>query len=510
MKKVNSLNIAKNTLFLYVRMICIMAVTLYTSRVVLNVLGATDYGIYQTVGGIAGMLAFVNSALATGSSRFLTVELGRGDSRRLKTMFSSLLAAHFVLATLIIIIGEPLGIWYINTKLNIPEGQIFAAKIIYQFSLVTAFMNITQVPYSSVIIAQENMKIYAYISLIEALLKLLIAFAISISPIDRLIFYAAMLCAAQLLIRTIYRIYCRRNYAESRFMRSAFKWDVLKDVFKFSGWSLFSSVSYTLVQNGTVLMLTSFFSPAVAASRSIADQVNNAVNQFINNFRTAANPQIIKRYAVKDYEGSKRLLLKSTCFSYYLMLLISIPVILLSAPLINLWLGQTPEFVVPFLQWSMVQGLFSVFDSSFYVPLYAKGRLKENALLAPGIDLVCLIAVYIAFKNGCPPLVICYAYVAMAFIEGLIEKPLLLCWIANYNIREIAQVYLRCFLVTLIAVPVPCYLAYKVDTFQLVNFLLVCVVSSIAILITAWFIGMKAADRDMVKNIIMNKIRLRQ
>lgn len=497
--------IAQNTLFLYFRMIFITTVTLYTSRVVLKTLGATDYGIYQTVGGIVSVLSFVNSALSTGSSRFLTFELARGDTEKLKTMFSTLLTVHIILAIIVLVIGEPIGMWYIHARLNIPSEQIIAAKIIYQFSLITTFMNITQVPYSSIIIAHENMRIYAYVSLIEAILKLLVAFAISISPINKLIFYASMLCASQLLICTIYRIYCGRNYIESKLVISAFDRKLLKDVFSFSGWSLFTSVSSALIQNGTVVLLTTFFSPAVAASRSIVDQVNNTVYQFVNNFRTAANPQVIKRYAAENYEGSKRLLLKSTCFSYYLMLFISLPVFLLAEPLIQLWLGQIPEYVVPFLQWTMIQGLFSVFDASFYVPLYAKGRLKENALIAPTIDILCLGAVYICFLNGSSPLVICYIYVVMALTQGLIEKPILLHYFVGYNFKEIMQVYLRCILVTLIAVPWPCYLAKRIDTNQIHNFLLICIVSSIAIGLTCWFVGMNGADRKMVLNYFKTK-----
>lgn len=473
-----------------------MIVTLYTSRVVLNVLGTNDYGIYQTVGGIVGMMSFINNSLATGSSRFLTFELGKEDKSRLKAMFSSLMTAHVVLAVLMVLIGEPLGLWYIDNKLNIPPEQITTAKIIYQFSLITAVMNITQVPFSSVIIAHENMKIYAYVSLLETALKLVTAFAISISPVNKLILYAALLCLSQLVIRVIYRMYCGKNYPESRFDWRIFDKNIMKDVLSFSSWSMFANISSALIKNGTVMMLTQFFSPALAASRAVADQVNGTINQFITNFRTAANPQIVKRFASKDYEGSKSLLLKSTCFSYYLMLFISVPVILLAEPLIQLWLGQTPEYVVPFLQWTMVQSLISVFDSSFYVPLYAKGRLRENALIAPGIDVICLCAVYLCFKNGSSPMVICYTYVIMALLQGMVEKPVLLCLIVDYRVREILGVFVRCLLVSVLAIPLPVLFAANVDTFRFVNFILVCVVSCISSGLAVWLAGMTKEDRS--------------
>lgn len=500
------ISIAKNTIFLYIRMICITLVTLYTSRVVLSALGANDYGIYQTVGGIIGMLSFINSALSTGSSRFLTFELGKGDSGKLKIMFSTLLTTHFILGVLIVVIGEIAGLWFIENKLNLLADQVYVAKIIYQFTLITAFMNITQVPYSAVIIAHENMKIYAYVSFLEAVLKLIVAYAISISPVNKLIFYAAMLCVSQLLIRTVYRIYCHRNYSESRYSCKVFDRVILKEVFSFSGWSLFSSVSIALIQNGTVILLTGFFSPVLAASRSIADQVSNTVNQFINNFRTAANPQVIKRYASGDYAGSRNLLLNSTCFSYYLMLFIALPVILLSEPLIFMWLGQVPEYVVPFLQWTMVQSLFAVFDSSFYVPLYAQGRMKENALLGSGIDILCLLIVYICFLMGTSPLAICYAYVGMAFTQGMIEKPILICLFAGYKWKEIWKIYVKCFGVTLVATPIPCYLAHVLEKMNIFNFLLICSVSSLSIGMTVWFVGMNSGERTMIIDVIKKRL----
>lgn len=499
-------NIAKNTFYLYSRMICITVVSLYTSRVILGILGASDYGVYQTVGGIVGILAFINNALATGSSRFLTFELGRGDSSRIKAMFSTLFATHVLLGVLIIVIGEPIGIWYINNKLNIPDSRLFEAQVVYQFSLITTFMNITQVPFSAIIIAHENMKIYAYVSLLEVILKLIIVFSLGFAPVDKLIAYAAMLCGAQLLILTIYRSYCRRKYSESRVEYKLFDGKMLKEVFEFSSWSLFASVSCALIQNGTVILLTNFFSPVLAASRAVADQVSNAVNQFITNFRTASNPQIVKRYAVEDYEGSKNLLLKSTYMSYYLMLFLALPVILLAEPLVRLWLGQIPEYTVLFIQWAMIQNLFAVFDISFYVPLYAKARLKENALLAPTIDLLCLGCVYISFVKGSSPVAICYIYTIMTFLQGIIEKPILICLLLDYKLKDIWKVYYKCILVSLIAVPIPCCIAYKIDVNHLVNFILVCVVSCVSVIVSVWFIGIENADRHRIVSIVTSKI----
>lgn len=502
----NNLRIIKNTVFLYIRMACMIIVALYTSRVILQALGVEDYGIYQTVGGIVGLLAFVNTLLSSGTSRFLTFEFGHGITEKLKATFSTLLSVHILIGFLFIIFSEIVGFWLINTKLNIPAEQLVTAKIVFQFTILTGFFSITQVPYTAVIIAHENMKIYAYMGLLEVFFKLVIALAIEQFSSGRLLIFAALMCMSQIFVLSLYRFYCTRRYIESHWQYKLFSWGILKEVGSFSIWNAFAGVSVAMLQYGTVLLLNIFFSPALVAARALNDQVSNAVNQFVQNFRTAANPQIIKKMAVGDYAGSKHLLLMSTRLAYYLMLMVAIPVIILAEPLLKLWLVSVPAYLIEFVQWTMVQNLFSVFDACFYTAIYAKGRLRENAILAPAIDVLILLAVYMLFYNGCSPMVLCYAFTIMAFLEGLIEKPFILCRYINYNVGEIIRVVVRCMLVTIAAVPLPYFIGEYLDIFKLNGFLAVCIVSILSVVTFSYIVGINNKERYEIAILFKDKL----
>lgn len=325
-----------------------MLISLYTSRVVLEALGISNYGIYQAVGGIVALMSFVNNALSTGSSRFITFELGFGVTEKLKRTFSTLLIVHIGLAVVFLIVCETAGLWYIYNGLSIQKEYIYSAVIVFQFSVLTAMLTITQVPYSATIIAHEKMDIYAYMSVVEVILKLIVAYMIAHVSGDVLVYYAALMFLVQTLIMMSYRLFCRKSFIEAKLYISKYDNIILKNVCAFSGWSLFAATSISLLENGTLLLLNNFFSPALVAARAISVQVNLTANQFIQNFRTAANPQIVKLYAVGDYEASKHLLLQSTCFSYYLMLLLALPVYLLADPLLHVWLKEVPEYTVVF------------------------------------------------------------------------------------------------------------------------------------------------------------------
>lgn len=502
--------IAKNTIFLYTRMIVMILVSLYTSRVILMSLGINDYGLYQTIAGIVALVSFINSAMASGTSRFLIYELGKGNIDRMKAMFSTLLITHIFLAIIIIFFGEIIGLWLISYHLNIFPDQINTAKIIYQFSLITVFMNITQVPYSAIIIAHENMKIYAYLSFIEVIFKLIISYVIGLYQGEKLLVYAALLCLIQVIIISIYRFYCRKNYNESKLQLELFEKSILVEVSKFSCWSLLSTLSVSMITYGTTILLSIFFSPALVASRYLTGQVNTVVNQLIQNFCVAVNPQIIKRYANKDYEGAKKLLLVSSRYSFYLILLVALPVYLLSEPLLLFWLGDIPEYAVVFLQWSMVQSIFSVFDILLYTALYANGRLKENALIAPLIDIIAVFVVYFAFLWGYTPDILCYVYVVIAFIQGIIEKPLLLYWLMNYKIKDFYILFMQCILVLIVSIPIPIIFSKIIDLYTFINFVGVIIVSVFCVLTTIFFIGMRKDEKQQLISWFKSKFNIKR
>lgn len=462
MPQSNNKTIAKNTLFLYFRMMFTMLVSLYTSRVILQVLGVDDYGIYQAVGGIVGFLSFINGALSTGTSRFLTFELGAGDFEKLKRTFSTTLTIHIGLAVLVVLLAETVGLWFLYNKMVIPMEKMEAAVYVYHISILTAVFTLTQVPYNASIIAHERMSVFAYVSIVEVTAKLLVVYLLNIGDFDKLKLYATLLFIVQIGLMLFYRVYCTRHFKETKY-HFVYDKSILKSIAGFSGWSLFANASIALNSQGILLLLNMFFAPAVVTARAISIQVNMAATQFVNNFRTAVNPQIVKKYAAGDVEGSKQLLLSSTKYSYYLMFIICFPICLLAEPILKLWLGIVPEYTVIFLQLILIQSLFQVFDTSFYTALYAKGQLKENALISPTFGLVRFPIIYLLFKMGCSPVALSWASLITYAILGLIVKPILIVRIAEYRWCEILQVFKSCLLVTVVALPVPCYLAFIWD-----------------------------------------------
>lgn len=486
-------------------MLTTMFVSLYTSRVVLKALGVDDFGLYQTVGGIVVMLSFLNGALSTGSSRFLTFELGKGVTQKLKETFSTLLFAHIIIALLVVVIGAPLGIWFISNHLVVPPEKLTSAYVIFHLSIFTSFLSITQVPYSSIIIAHENLSIYAYISIGETLLRFCVAFFIQYIHNYKLELYAFLLSTVQIISILFYRFFCVCYYVESRFNYKLINFSVLKDIGIFSGWSLFAAVSIPLTNQGTLILLNNYFSSAVVSARSVALQVNNAVNQFITNFRTASNPQIVKRYSSGDFDGSKRLLLVSTSFSFYLMLLLALPVYILAEPLLRLWLVEVPQYSVFFLKWSMISSLFSVFDVSFYTALYSKGRLRENALLSPVISALQFPILYFYFRKGLSPHIVAYINVVVMFIIGCVVKPVLICKFCSYRFREIYIILLRCLIVTGIAIPLPFFLANHINYFVVQGFLSVCVVCVLCTGISVFLVGLNKEMRQIIFSLLTKK-----
>lgn len=502
--------LAKNTLFLYFRMMFTMIVSLFTSRVILQALGIEDFGIYQTVGGVVGLLTFINGALATGSSRFLTYELGTGDFTKLKKTFSTVLTIHIILAIIIVIAAETAGLWFVNNRLVIPEGRMDAAVWAYHMSVLSIFFTVTQIPYNASIISHEKMSVYAYMSIIEVSLKLAIVYLLYISPYDKLKTYTILYLIVNAGILIFYRWYCMHKFEEAHYNYQLDK-GVLKDVLGYSFWNLFANTSIALSNQGATLLVNSFFNPSVVTSRAIANQVNMAANQFVNNFRTAVNPQIVKRYASGDIEHSKTLLLKSTTFSFFLMYLLSLPICILAEPILFFWLGQVPEYSVAFLQITIITSLFQVFDTSFYTALYAKGRIKENAKISPTIVFMVLPISYILYRFGCSPIALAWVLLAVYVILGLIVKPLLLIKICNYKWSDFIMVFMPCISVSVFSsiIPVIVY-SFRETLFPsaIIQFISLTIICLFSVAMTVWFLGLDKEVRTILFNVIKKKIKL--
>ena len=470
--------IAKNTVFLYIRTFITMIISLYTSRVILQVLGINDFGIYQAVGGIVGLLSFLNSALSAGTSRFLTYELGTGNKEKLKNTFSTTLTVHIILSLIIVLLGETLGLWYFNTKMVISADRFSAAAWVFHLSMLTAIISIVSVPFNSAIIAHERMKIFAYIGVVDAILRLAIVFLLTSGNI-------------------FYVLYFKLSFNESKVNFFFIDKKLFKEIFSFSGWGIIAGSAIALNTQGILLLLNYFFTPSVVAARAVSLQVYSAANLFVSNFRTAANPQIVKKLAAGDIVGSHNLLLQSTKFSYYLMLLLCLPICLLASPLLNLWLIEVPDYAVPFLQLVIIQSLFQVFDTSFYTALYAVGRIKENALISPMISLLSFPIVFVLFKMGASPLALSWISIIVFAIAGFLLKPMLIVKIADYSWSEIFSMMRICLIVTLMAVPMPLITFILLDVdHNIGHFGLVLVTSVVSVCLAVWYFGMTAGMKQ--------------
>ena len=499
--------IAKNTMFLYFGMILVMAVTLYTSRVTLKILGVDDFGIYQIVGGTVTFLAFLSNALGSGSSRFITFEMGK-EKPRLSALFATVRIAHIVLGVVIVVLGEIIGLWFIYNKLVIPKERLSAAAAAFHFSMLATFFQITQVPYNATIIAHEKMNIYAYISVLEAVLKLAIVYVLLFFYHDKLELYAALMCATTVAIMIFYRLYCRKSFDE---VRNSFIFD--KDMFKgiasFSGWNLLTSSAASLANQGVTVVTNMFYNPAVVTTRSLAFRINDIINQFIGNYRTAINPQIIKKYAAKDYEGSNKLALVSVKYTYFLMLIIVVPLMALTEPLLGLWLEDVPDGLIEFVRLALIQGLFQAIDTSLYVPIYAKGRIKENAIISPLFDSLQLPVVYILFKKGFPPVTLAWVGLIAYMLLAVVIKPILVHVIAEYNYKNIMLVIGKCCVVTILSGIIPFVLFILFDVNSIKGFSVVFIASILYTGIIIWIFGIEREMKQIIttwtKNIITKR-----
>lgn len=500
--------IAKNTIALYIRMGITMIVGLYTSRVILQVLGVTDMGIYSTVGGVVAFAGFLNSALSNGTSRFLTVALGKSDKENLKSTFSTCFWVHLGLALIIALLMETIGLWFLYNKLIIPKDRMSAAVWTFHLSVISMIVNMTQVPYSSCLIAHERMDMYAYTSLADSFLKLIIVFVLKLVAFDKLKLYATLLFVVTTGMTLFYRWFCKTRFEECN-VEKKFNKEIFTPIFMYSGWQLFASIAVSLNSNGILVLLNMFFSPAVVAARSISLQVNNYASQFMSNFRTAANPQIIKKNASGDICGSRHLLIESTKFSYYMMLIMSLPIFLLSRQLLSLWLGQVPEYSDIFLKLVVIQGLFQVFDSGLYTAIVANGNLKWNALTAPILGFMCFPIVYVLFKAGHSPISLSWVFIVFYAILGCVQKPVILIKICGYQIKDFIPMYWSCLKVTIVSCIIPIVSNYYIK--QMMNnklfvFFIVAIISVVSVALTSWFLGMSSGMRNKVVVLVKSKL----
>ena len=368
--------IAKNTLFLYVRMFLTMGVSLFTSRIVLNTLGVEDFGTYNLVGGIVIMFSFINTAMLGATQRFLNFEMSKKSDEAVNKVFCVSMNAHILIMLVIIFLSETIGLWFLNYKLNIPENRMFAANIVYQFSLLAFCFNILKVPYNASVIAYEKMSFYAWISIIEVVLKAIIVYFLLLFVFDKLILYSILVFAVSILVFLAYRYFCRKLFISCKYRYIKDK-TLFKELVSFSSWSMFGNLALIGSNQGVYMILNIFLGVTINAAMAIAAQVNMAVFSFVSNFQMAFNPQIIKTFASNDIKVHEKLVFQASKFSYYLLLILVLPILFNTAYILELWLKIVPEYAVPFTQLMLVFSLIDALAGPFWVSMNATGKIKK-------------------------------------------------------------------------------------------------------------------------------------
>lgn len=473
-----------------------MAVSLYTSRVVLNALGVEDFGIYNVVGGVVAMFSVLSGSLSTAISRFITYELGKGNKENLNKIFSSAVTIQFGLAGIIILLAETIGIWFLNIKMNIPEVRMEAANWVFQFSILTFAINLISVPYNASIIAHEKMSAFAYISILEAVGKLFIAYLITITPMDKLIFYAILMCVVALIVRFTYGNYCKRHFCECTYH---FIWDkqLLKSMFSFAGWNFIGASSAVLRDQGGNVVINLFCGPAVNAARGIAFQVNNAVNQFVVNFMTALNPQITKSYAAGDRGYMMTLIFQGARLSFYMLLLLSLPILVNTHYMLALWLKIVPEHAVLFVQLILIFALSESISQPLITAMLATGKIRNYQIIVGGLQMMNLPISYILLRLGYFPEIVIVIAICISQC-CLAARLILLRGMIGLSITKyLKNVYLNIIVVSIIAVILPLISAYYIKE-SFINFILISLIAVICTLSSIYFIGCNNQEREFI------------
>ena len=494
----NNKRIAKNTLLLYVRMLLTMLVSLYTSRVVLNALGVEDFGIYNVVGGVVAMFSILSGSLSTAISRFITFELGKGNEKRLNEIFSSAVSIQIALAIAAAIIAELIGVWFLNAQMNIPAERMIAANWVFQFSILAFGINLISIPYNACIIAHEKMSAFAYISILEIIGKLLIALLIVVSPIDKLIFYAILMCIISLIIRFVYAHYCKRHFSECT-IHLVYDKQLLKEMFSFAGWNFIGSTSVVLRDQGGNIMLNLFFNTTVNAARGIANQVYNAIFSFVTNFMMALNPQITKSYATGDYEYMMKLIYKGSRFSCYLLFLLSLPILINTEYILTIWLKTVPEHSVLFVQLILIFSLSEAISKPLITAQLATGNIRNYQLVVGGLQMLNLPFAYVALKLGGPPESI-FIIAIIISQSCLYSRLYMLRNMIGLSARAfIKNVYSNILLVCLVSSLMPIWISYSTEN-NFTNFIITSLTAVLSCGFSILFIGCNKEERIFFKH----------
>lgn len=502
----NNKTIAKNTFFLYVRMLLSILVSLYTTRVVLQTLGVDDYGIYGIVGGIVSMFSFLNASMSGATSRFITFALGKNDEKDVEDTFATALLIHIGISFVILLLAETVGIYFLEYKLVIPEARMEAARFVYQFSVLAMIVQVTQVPYNASIIAYEKMDIYAYVELLNVFLKLGIVYLVLVGNLDKLILYAVLYFLVNLLIAAIYRLYCIKKFNSCRF-RLIYRKEKLYPMLSFSGWDLYGNMSYSVNHQGINMLINMFFGVAYNAASSFATSIRGVIETLSSNVIQAFRPQIVKNYAAGDFERMQTLMYNSLKYSLLLFMLFTVPLVCETQEILKLWLGVVPKSTTEFCRLMLIVSIFSLINKILCISIEATGNMKRISLITGTIYLMALPIIYIIFKSfDVRP---SFAYIIVIIFMGLIvfanvfilkkQAPKLMPLI---YLKGTAEAFLILIISTIPIIPIMLYLEDSIA-----RLLVVCVVYGISLVSTTYLLALDKSTRKIVNGKILKLLK---
>jgi O-antigen/teichoic acid export membrane protein len=497
----NNKRIAKNTVMLYIRMFFTMAVSLFTSRVILQTLGVTDYGINNVVGGVVAMFSFLNGAMASATQRYLNVDIATGNEAHLKVSFRTAMQIHVLIALFILILAETVGLWFVLNKLVIPENRMYAAMWVYQFSIVASMVSIISLPYNAAIIAHERMSAFAYISIMDVVLKLVIVYMLVISPFDKLITYSALFLCVNLLDRFIYNWYCKKHFSEVNFSLKVDK-PLFREMSSFAVWSLWGNLAGVLFTQGLNMLLNMFFGPAVNAARGIAVQVQGVIQGFVANVQTAVNPQITKSYAQANLHRMHKLMYASSKFCFYLLFLIVLPLSFEAQFVLKVWLGIVPDHTVWFLRLIMFIMLTETLANPYIIANQATGKVKVYQAVCGGL-LLCIVPVaYIVLKLGGNPESVYIVHGCIAVITQFARVYMMRRLIDLTMMTYFKNVVAPILMVVATSFIIP-FMIYMNMSYGVLSFFVVCTISVLCVIMFAYLVGTNKDEKAMIQEKIM-------
>lgn len=500
----NNKRILKNTAYLYMRQFVIMALSFFTTRIVLEKLGASDYGVNNVVGGFVSMFTVLNSILQTGTRRFLSLNLGKGDALVLKDTFSTAFVIHLIVGIFVVVLLETFGIWFLNSQLNIDSERMVAANWVFQFSVLTVFLSITQTPYTAAVTSHENFSIYAFMSIFETVAKVAVLFLLIFIPGDKLIIYSALLLGVSAINISVYRVYCIRKFPECQFTLKV-NHNLLKEMVRFSGWSVIANVFQVGNTQGVSILLNIFFSTLVNAARGLATTVTFTISQFVNGFIIAAEPQLVKYYGANDREHFEKLVFNITQYTLFLLAIFAVPVFMEIDYVLKLWLTEVPQYTSEFIKITIISSL--VVNSYIMIDkaIIASGHIKQMALIGNTIPVIQLPLVYIFLKLGYSP-VVTYIITLVPQFLGMFAN----LWISKHYInfpsgRFFFQIMVKNSLFIIIACIIP-YIVREMMPDGLLRFLVVCSLSVFCTIGIMYSFAMNAETKQMVRQKVIGKI----